>query len=149
MLSHIWRVFLVVVLGFGTFAAVNVGSTAVAVERTVTQSVSLTVPGAQIAELCASGEINQCVTIGAGPAAVSGTLTVTVSTPGVTPVVDVGTCGTAGVRITAGGATQGGTIAATFSGTVTPPGSTVERTIQINAPSESDTLEASVCLSRG
>lgn len=149
MLSHIWRAFLVAVLAFGMFGAVNFGSTAVAVERTISQSVTLTVPAAQVAQLCAEGEVNQCVTVGAGPAAVSGTLTVTASTPDVTPIFDVGTCGTAGVRITVGGATQGGSISATFSGTVNPPGETVNETVRVDAPSERDTLEASVCLARG
>ncbi|TDC20944.1 hypothetical protein E1265_19580 [Streptomyces sp. 8K308] len=152
MHRRLWRGLVVPLTATAMFGLMNAGSTAVAVDQTISQGVTLTVPGGFVAEFCATGEVSQCVTLVTGPSTVSGTLTVSVSTPDIDADVDVAPCGTAGVVVAVTGATEGGSIAANFTGTVDAVGAppqAVDETVQVDAPSESDTLTASLCLQRG
>ncbi|MFF3289256.1 hypothetical protein [Streptomyces sp. NPDC003023] len=138
----------------GSLAAATGAGAATTADRSVSQTVTLVVPGTEVAELCASGAVNTCVTVGTGPSTVTGTLSVAVSTPNVTPVVETLACpdGSSGVVVRAGVGTEGGTLDARFQGSVTTsglPGTSVDKTVSASVPDEKDVLTASLCLARG
>lgn len=138
----------------GSVAAATGAGAATTAGKPVEQTVSLTVPGAEVAELCASGTVNKCVTVATGPSTVAGTLSVTVSTPNATPIVEFLPCpdGSSGVVVRAGGGTEGGELIARFQGSMSTSGlptTSVDKTVSASAPDEKDVLTASLCLARG
>jgi hypothetical protein len=138
----------------GSIAAAGGAGATTTADKSVEQTVTLNVPGTEVAELCASGTVNKCVTVSTGPSTVTGTLSVAVSTPNLTPVVEVLPCpdGSAGVVVRAGAGTEGGTLDARFQGSVSTsslPATSVDKTVSASVPDEKDVLTASLCLARG
>ncbi|MGW7360122.1 hypothetical protein ACWGI0_26700 [Streptomyces sp. NPDC054802] len=138
----------------GTIAAATGAGAATTADKSVQQTVSLIVPGTQVAELCASGAVTKCVTVGTGPSTVTGTVSVAVSTPNLAPVVDVLPCpgGSPGVVVRAGAGTEGGSLSIRFQGSVSTSGlsaTSVDKTVSASVPDEKDVLTASLCLARG
>jgi hypothetical protein len=138
----------------GSIAAATGAGAATTAHNSVEQSVSLTVPGTQVAELCASGTVNKCVTVGTGPSTVTGTISVSIATPNLAPVVEVLPCpdGSPGVVVRAGAGTEGGSLNARFRGSVFTsdlPATSVDKTVFASVPDEKNVLTASLCLARG
>ncbi|UYQ62830.1 hypothetical protein [Streptomyces peucetius] len=138
----------------GTVAAATGAGATTAAEKSVDQSVALVVPGTEVAELCASGAVSKCVTVATGPSTVTGTLSVTVSMPNLTPVVETLPCpsGSSGVVVRVGAGTEGGSMTARFQGSASSgdlPGTSMDKTVSASVPDEKDVLTASLCLARG